>query len=77
MTLESRLAKLEGAARDGMQQIRVTGGLADCGPDDLANAAGQTWRRAPGETADAFQCRVLAEARALGASCVVWGGLPD
>ncbi len=77
MTLESRLARLEAAAGEGVQSIVVHGGLEGVGPDDHAHAGDRTWRRAEGEAVDAFQARVLTEAKALRARCVVWGGLPD
>ena len=77
MNLGARLARLEGAARDGMMQVVVHGGLAGAGPDDHAHADGHAWRRTEGETVAAFRDRVLAGAKALRAGCVVWGGLPD
>ena len=77
MTLQSRLAALEGAAREGMLQIVIHGGLAEIGPDDHARAGGRCWRREPGEPVEAWRARVLAEAASFGAKVLVWGGLPE
>ncbi len=77
MTLQSRVAALEGAARAGMLQVIVTGGLTECGPDDHARAGGRCWRREPGEPVEAWRARVLAEAASFGAKVLVWGGLPE
>lgn len=77
MNLETRLAKLEGAARAGMTQIVVHGGLPGIGPDDHAHAGARCWRRGDAETVAAFRDRVLGDARVMEARCVIWGGLPE
>lgn len=74
MTLESRIAALEGAARDGLLSVVVHGGLrAQLGPDNTAKAAGTTWTRGEGEDVAEFRARVLGEAKAAGAKVLVWG----
>ena len=77
MTLQSRVAALEGAARNGMLQIVIHGGLAEIGPDDHARAGGRCWRRGEGEGVETWRARVLAEAASFGAKVLVWGGLPE
>lgn len=78
MKLHDRLKRLESRRQSEIVEIVVRGGLPD-DPDRPchAQAAGHIWHRTEGEELVGFQERVRAEALALGAKHIVWGGLPE
>lgn len=76
MKLTERVARLERGGRNGVDEIRIEGGIDDIGPDDIASAGSMTWRRDPGETVEAFKARVRGEIGA-GTRFLIWGGLPE
>jgi hypothetical protein len=76
--LQHRVAALEQktASSRTPQIIRISGGLPGDGPecalvDDLEMS------RTIGETASAFETRVMEKARACGAMSIIIGGLPN
>jgi hypothetical protein len=59
-----------------IEEIKITGGQPDAGPDDHATADGLDWTRKPDESVADFRRRVLAEANAASVQLLIFGGLP-
>ncbi len=77
--IERRIASAEKALAehgDGLVIIHVSGGLTDDASNGFATAGGVEFQRGDGEDPMQFRERMEHTAREMGASCLVFGGLP-